>query len=135
MPSRTTFLNRLIGLYCILVVAAMLLHRQSTLSAVTAILHDPSMTFLTGVIASVAGLAMVLLHNVWSGGARTVLVTLVGWILLGKGLLLLLLPPEAEAAFFLNTLRYQQLFYLYMTICLALGAFLAYGGFSSKRPA
>ena len=37
---------------------------------------------------------MVLGHNVWSGGALPVVVTLVGWLILAKGLLPLYLPPE-----------------------------------------
>jgi hypothetical protein len=37
---------------------------------------------------------MVLGHNIWSGGALVVVVTVVGWITLVKSLLFLFLPPE-----------------------------------------
>jgi len=130
MQSRTQFLSRLIGLYYILVAIAMTIHRRSTLETVTALLHNPSLMLVLGVITLSAGLAIVLAHNIWSGGAVAVLVTLTGWAALIKGLLFLFLPPEAETGFFLNTLHSEQLFYLYMAIALVYGVFLTYGGFA-----
>jgi hypothetical protein len=50
-------------------------------------------------------------HNVWSGGALPVVVTLVGWVALIKGLLLLFLSPEAAAGLYLGGLHYEQPFY------------------------
>ena len=79
-----------------------------------------------------AGLAMVLAHNIWSGGALVVVVTLVGWITLIKSLSFLFLPPEVDAGLFLRQLHYQQLFYLYGAFSLVLGVYLTYGGFLSK---
>ncbi len=101
MSPRTLFLSRLIGLSYILVALSMITRRQATLESVTALLHNPSMIFIVGMITLAAGLAMVLAHNVWSGGALAVVVTLVGWITLIKSLLFLFLPPEVEAGFFL----------------------------------
>jgi hypothetical protein len=131
MSPHTIFLSKLIGLYCILLALSMIIYRQATVDSVTALLHNPSMMLVLGVIALVAGLAMVLTHNIWSGGALVVIVTLVGWVILIKGLLLLFLPPEMEAEFFLRGLHYQQLFYVYMGIFLVLGIYMTYGGFSS----
>jgi hypothetical protein len=37
------------------------------------------------------GVAMVVGHNVWSGGALPLVVTPVGWLILAKGLLLLVI--------------------------------------------
>jgi putative exporter of polyketide antibiotics len=132
MSSRTLFLSRLIGLYCILVALSMITRKQATLESVTAVLRDPSMMFVLGAITLVAGLAMVLAHNIWSGGALTVIVTLVGWITLVKSLFFLFLPPEMEARLFLEQLHYRQLFYMYTAISLVLGVYLTYGGFKSR---
>jgi hypothetical protein len=87
---------------------------------------------ILGVITLTAGLAMVLAHNIWSGGTLVVVVTLVGWMALVKSLFFLFLPPEMEARLFLQQLHYQQLFYLYGAISLALGVYLTYGGFKSR---
>jgi putative exporter of polyketide antibiotics len=91
MSPRTLFLSRLIGLYCILIALSMITRKQATLESITTLLHNPSMMFVLGAITLIAGLAMVLAHNIWSGGALAVVVTLVGWVSLLKSLLLLFL--------------------------------------------
>ena len=60
------------------------------------------------------------------------IVTLVGWLTLIKGLFFLFLPPEMEAGLFLRQLHYQQLSYLYAAISLILGVYLTYGGFKPR---
>ena len=132
MSSRTLFLSRLIGLYCVFGTLSMMTRRQATVQTVTALLQNPSMMLILGVITLAAGLAMVLAHNIWSGGALVVVVTLVGWITLIKSLFVLFLPPEMEAGFFLVQLHYQQLFYLYGAFSLVLGVYLTYSGFTSR---
>ena len=132
MSSRTIFLSRLIGLYCIVIALSMMTRRQATVETVTALLQNSSMMLIVGIITLAAGLAVVLAHNIWSGGALVVVVTLVGWITLIKSLFFLFLPPEMEAGLFLGQLHYQQLFYLYGVISLVLGVYLTYGGFTSR---
>ncbi len=131
MSPRTVFLSRLIGLYMILVSLSMAAHKQATVETITALVHNSPLVFLTGIIAVVAGLAIVLGHNAWSGGALPVTVTLVGWVTLVKGALLLILSPEAESRFFLEGLHYVQLFYVYAAIALLLGVYLTYSGIRS----
>src|SRR5271157_3064776 len=129
MSQRTLFLSRLIGLYCIIVALSMITRKQATVEPVEALLRNPSTMFVLGVITLSAGLAMVLAHNIWSGSALAVIVTLVGWIALIKSLSFLFLPPEVETGFFLQQLHYQELFYVYAAISLVLGIYLAYSGF------
>src|SRR5579863_1637554 len=126
MLPRTLFLGRLIGLYSIIVSLAMVVHRQETVAMVTALFHDIPLLFLCGAIAVIGGLAMVLGHNIWSGGARPIIVTVVGWLTLIKGALLLFLLPDAASGVFLGALHYGQLFYLYVGISLLLGIYLTY---------
>ena len=135
MTSRTTFLARLIGLYLILIALTLSIRGQDTVQTVTAMLHDPSMLLLLGVIALAAGLAMILAHNVWSGGALPVAVTAVGWLSAIKGLLFLLLPAGKEAGLFLDVLHFQQLFYVFMGVDLLIGIWFTYRGFASKAQA
>src|SRR5579871_2782066 len=132
MSPRTLFLSKLIGLYCILIGASMLTRGQATVETVTALLQNSAMTLILGVITLAAGLAMVLVHNIWSGSALAVVVTLVGWMALIKSLFFLFLPHEMEAELFLGQLHYRQLFYLYSAISLVLGVYLTYGGFKSR---
>jgi hypothetical protein len=132
MSARTAFLSKFIGLYLIVIGLVMLVHKQSTVDTLTAMVHNPQLMFLSGVLAVVAGLALILGHNVWSGGTLPIVVTLVGWAALTKGLLLLFLSPDAAPQVFLGGLQYDQLFYLYTGIIVILGIYLTYGGFAKK---
>jgi hypothetical protein len=70
---------------------------------------------------------MIIGHNIWSGGALPVVVTLVGWLMVlrGAGLLALSTAKLVEA------LRYEQLFYFYMGGTLVLVLYLTWMGFSA----
>ena len=131
LPRRTVFLGRLLGLYCLIVGLSMVAHKQATVATITALVHSRPILLFAGVIALGAGLAMVLGHNVWSGGALPIIVTLVGWISLIKGVLVLFLSPQADMGVVLGTLQYERLFYLYAGITLIFGVYLTYGGFRS----
>src|SRR6516164_2395996 len=93
MSQLTVFLARLLGLFSILIVAALALRGSAMIEA--ALANQPVM-LIYGTISLAIGLAMVLGHNIWSGGLLPVVVTLVGWIL-AKGLLLLALAPDTLA--------------------------------------
>jgi ribose/xylose/arabinose/galactoside ABC-type transport system permease subunit len=128
MSTLTAYLSRLIGLFFILVALCMVAHRQSTGETLTALTHNPPLLFTLGMVFLATGLAIVLSHNVWSGGALPVIVTIVGWVTLLRGLMLLSLAPDT-LAWLLQTVHFDRLFYLYIAVTLALGAYLTYGGF------
>ena len=125
MSPRTIYLGRLIGLYCVLLALAMVSHKQAAVETIIALMHDAPVLLLASIVAMAAGLAIVLGHNVWSGGALAVVVTLVGWISLIKGLILLFLPPAGALAYF-EAFRYAQFFYAYMSVTLIIGIYLTF---------
>jgi putative exporter of polyketide antibiotics len=130
MSALTRFLARLLGLYCILVGLSMVTHKRATVETVTALAHNPPALYFAALFTLVIGLAMVLGHNVWSGGVLPVVVTLIGWLTSIRSLVLLFLTP-GTAVDFLGVLRFEQLFYLYAAVSLILGVYLTYGGFRS----
>jgi hypothetical protein len=133
MSSRTIFLARLIGLFAVLLSLSELVHKQPMVETANALVRDRPLVLLLSMLGLLAGLAMVLAHNVWSGGALPVVVTLFGWILLIRGALLLFLPPDAVAGL-LDFFRFEQLFYFYVGIMLVLGLYLTYAGFKASPP-
>ena len=133
MSARTRFLAKLLGIYSILVSLSMLAHRQATILIVTQLLESSPLMLLTGVFTLIAGLAMVLGHNVYSGGVATVIVSLAGWSTLIKGALSVYLTPEEASAVFLGALHYEERFYVYAAFSLLLGAYLTYSGYSHRR--
>jgi hypothetical protein len=105
---------------------------QATVEIMKAIVQNPPLLFIAGLMGVTAGLAIVLAHNVWSGGALPILVTLFGWAGLLKGLLLLVLPPELESRVFIVGLRYEQHPNLFAAFALLLGAYMTYSGFRAE---
>jgi hypothetical protein len=81
--------------------ASMFAHAHATVEIMKAIIQDPPLLFIAGLMGVTAGLAIILAHNVWSGGALPIIVTLFGWVSLIKGTLLLTLSPEAESRVFI----------------------------------
>ena len=128
MSPRTVFLARLIGPFAILLSLSELVHKQQTVETAAALVRDRPLLLMIAMMGLLAGLAMVLAHNVWSGGALPVVITLFGWILLIRGAVMLFLSPEAVAGM-LEFFRFEQLLYFYAGVTLLLGLYLAYAGF------
>jgi hypothetical protein len=131
MSVRTTFLSKFLGL--ILVVVGLSMLTQGRLMAETAvgIMRDRPLVYVTGIFTLACGVAMVLLHNRWSGGALAVVVTVLGWIMLVKGAVLILMPPEM-AINLLGAIRVGEMIYLYAAVDLALGIYLSVAGFGAR---
>jgi len=91
MSTLTIYLARLIGLSAVLLVGALLVRGNALIMATVA--NGPVM-LVYAIFSLAAGLAIILGHNVWSGGTLPVIVTLVGWLIFAKGLVLLLVTPE-----------------------------------------
>jgi hypothetical protein len=78
----------------------------------------------------VAATAVVLAHNVWSGGALAVVVTLFGRAALIKGLALLMVPPRVMASTY-RAAGYEKYFYVWMSALLVLGLWITLDAFAS----
>ena len=127
MSRLTVFLARLIGLFIVLFIATLLLRGSAMVETVIA---DKPLMLTYAIISLAIGLAMILGHNVWSGGLLPVVVTLVGWLILAKGLLLLFVTPEALTEFF-ERMQYGEHMYLYVAPSLVIGLYLTWAGFTT----
>ncbi len=130
MSPLTVFLGKLIGLYCIIVALALTAHKQRTVETVHALIRNPPLLLFVEVIALIAGMAMVLGHNIWSGGALPVIVTLIGWLVTIRGGALLVLSEDAKLRIF-EAVRYEERFYVLMGATLILGIYLTFASFSA----
>jgi hypothetical protein len=110
----------------------MFAHPQATVEILKAIIQDRPLLFISGLLGATAGLAIVLAHNVWSGGVLPIIVMLFGWASLIKGMLLLLLSPEIESRVFIVALGYEKHPNLFAVFALLLGAYMTYSGFNFK---
>jgi hypothetical protein len=71
----------------------------------------------------------------WRGGTLPVVVTLLGWVILIRGVVLLFLPRAATIQL-VEWFRFDEFLYLYLGFAAALGHYLAVHGFlgSAGRP-
>lgn len=130
MSRLTVFLARFIGLFTVLLVVGLLVRGSATVETAAA---DGSVMLVYAIISLAVGLAMILGHNVWSGGALPVIVTLVGWLILAKGLMLLFITPDALKGLF-GHMRYGQHYYLYLMPAFVIGLYLTWAGFTVASP-
>jgi hypothetical protein len=133
MSRLTIFLARLIGLFLLIVPLAVYAQGQSFGATMTALVNDRPLLLVLGLIALAAGIAIVLAHNIWTGGALPIVVTLLGWLIIFRGLFLLFLPPQTLASI-LVAIRFDELSGVYLAIPLALGLYLTYSGFANPLP-
>ena len=130
MSSLTIFLAKLLGLYCIILALSMMVRGPTAIATMRALIANPPLLLFVELIGLACGLAMVIGHNIWSGGALPLVVTLLGWLMVIRGAGLLALSPGTTVKVF-DALRYEQFFYVYMGVTLVLGLYLAYAGFSA----
>ena len=128
MLPRTIFLSRLLGLWVLIVALAVILHKAAMVGIAADFGNAPGLLFVSGVFTVLAGLAMVLGHNIWTGGAAPVVVTLVGWAMLIKGIGLVFISP-GEAVGLLAASGFAEHAYAYGGVLLVLGLYLTYAGF------
>ena len=130
MSPTTIFLGRLLGLYLIAISIAMLASKRRTLATLDEMARSGPWMLFSGMVATAAGLAIVLGHNVWTDGALAVVVTLFGWAALLKGASLLLVPPEQMAAAY-KGVGFERFFHVWMGAVLVLGLWIALDAFAS----
>jgi hypothetical protein len=132
MSFRTLFLSRLLGLSFLICGLAMLAHQNFTTGAFSTLPYDRLAVLGISSAIVLAGLSMVLAHNVWSKPPLVFIVTLLGWLTLIKGLVYLLLPATTMAALLQATLGCRACWYFGTAFMLLLGAYLTYEGFKRK---
>ncbi len=129
MSATTIFLGKLLGLYLIAISVAMLVAKRRTLDTLDEMANSRPWMLFSGMVATAAGLAVAIGHNVWSGGALAVAVTLVGWVALLKGLSLLFVPPQIMANAY-KSMGLERYFHLWMGVVLVLGLWIALKAFA-----
>ena len=129
MSTTTVLLGRLLGLYLIAIAIAMLVNKRRTLTTLDEMTRSGPWMLFSGMVATAAGLAIVLGHNVWTGGALAIVVTLSGWAALIKGLALLLVPPSAMVSAY-KALGFERYFYAWMGAVLVLGLWITLDAFA-----
>lgn len=88
----SNYLAELWGITIVVVSLALLMRLKRLEGLFTEVKNEATM-FFWGIVSLVIGIAMVLIHNVWVSDWRVV-ITILGWLTLVKGLDVLFLPQH-----------------------------------------
>ncbi len=120
------FLAQVFGLYFILAGVAILV-RPSTLTELLETFSHRTAVFIGGFMALIIGIPLVLLHNVWNGTWQ-VLITLLVWATLIKGITLIFVPNVATSWIAVFR-KHQNVTKHFIWVVIVFGLYLAYIGF------
>jgi hypothetical protein len=133
MMSRTIYLSRLIGLFILVATLSMLVDKAKAVETIGLVVQDRALLTVLGLIGAGVGLALVLGHQVWSGGALPIVVTVLGWVFRIRGAAWLFLSADATSRL-VDWVRFADLFHVYMGCTTALGLYLTVQGFFRLEP-
>ena len=125
----TLFLAKLIGLMLLAVGASLLFQGKVFIQVLWDITENRATLFMVGMALYLGGAAIVLTHNIWSGGLLTVAITLIGWALVLRGVASMFLPSHSMTRV-IRMFKVEEFAWLYGLLVLAIGACLIWSGFS-----
>jgi len=125
--ATSLFLARLLGPLLLAVGAGILVNPKPFRTMASEVIGSVTLVYLFGLIDFAAGLAIVLVHNVWTPNWR-VLITLIGWLMLIRGAVRIL-APDTIMGFAAKLIRNKQLIPISTVVTGVLGLVFCYFGY------
>ena len=125
--QRSIYLAKLIGPVFVVIGLGMLLNGPVYLAMAAQFLHSHALIYLSGLLTIVAGLALVLAHNVWAGDWRLI-ITMLGWVGVIGGTVRVLVPQYVETIGG-SVIMHPVALIVGGFVVLVLGAVLSYFGY------
>ncbi|MDP8262339.1 MAG: hypothetical protein P9M13_03445 [Candidatus Ancaeobacter aquaticus] len=123
------FLAKILGPYLVIVTAGILFNLKTYQRIIDGFQQNAALTYIGGMLALISGLLIVVFHNVWAMN-WTLIITLIGWSALIKGIFLIMFPT-----LMLKAADYQRNMRVVMAISLiiffGLGVILCVNGYAS----
>lgn len=126
------FLAKLLGPMFILVGVAILFRPQAFGALLQDFMESRILMYLAGVLGLLAGLALVLTHDVWALDWRLI-ITLIGWASVVRAVVTIFRPQQIMwigSKF----LEHRRLFFGAAVVDLVIGLVLSYFGYSAETP-
>ena len=118
------FLAKFWGWY-LLIFFFILSYNPNRIKQIFADLKDQKFVIVTAFMAIIVGLLNILFHNVWESDRRTI-ITLIGWIALGEGLMLFAFPDLMSKWLEIINVKLVQVIYVLLFL---VGIFLLNVGY------
>ena len=120
------FLAKSEGIFLTILIAVLFFKQKEFLKMVQRI-EEPIIIFIAGILALALGIAQVVGYEVWTFDWKG-LITLLGWIALAKGIVLLFFPDQLQS-FGLSLLK-SSMYKVALIVFGIIGIYLVYAGFS-----
>ena len=91
--GESIFLAKAFGLYYLISGVAILLRSKEFKNMLDDFIKNTYHIYFVGLFLTIIGILLVLTHNVWEGG-WVVIITVMSWLILFKGVVYLLLPRD-----------------------------------------
>jgi hypothetical protein len=88
-----------------------------------------SSLFMVGVILLLSGLSVVPAHNIWNAGLLPLVITLIGWVLILRGIMSMFVPGDGIARM-ISWLKVEELSWHYAILVPVIGAYPSWAGFT-----
>lgn len=124
-------LARILGWYMVLFAVATFVYKQRYIAIFNDFLTKPALGLVATIIPLVLGLIMVNIHNIWTSDWR-VLITIMAWITLLKGVMWLFVPSHMEKV--TANMATEKSIVIASIVSLLLGLFLLSKGHTSFIP-
>lgn len=129
--ERSTYLAKLIGPVFIAGGLGMLFNTTIYRAMFEHALHDHILIYLSGILALLAGLAIVAAHNEWKWH-WSLIITLLGWCAIIGGAVRMIAPQVIESVG-MSFLTYPNFFMIDGVVAVLLGVLLSYFGYFAPQ--
>ena len=126
--ENSILLAKFIGPYIIVIGMGLLFNPKTYQKIMEDFFKNAALVYVTGLITFVAGLAIVMSHNLWGLDWR-IIITLLGWNVLIKGVWLII-SPDTSAKMAALFAKNNKLATIPWIIMLVIGIFLTVKGYS-----
>ncbi len=124
----TLFLSQVLGLFLIIVGAAVLYRKQYFVPVIGEFVEERLTRMLMGILELLAGLFLVIAHTDWSSYASGI-ITAIGYLLVIEGAAYLLVPDRIMS-WIIRTFNVRMWYHLGGTLAILLGVYLCLVGFT-----
>ena len=121
----TMILAQALGLILFIVGIGMLTRRKFVFEAIENAVQNPGTLFLMGIVALIVGAFMVTTQAAWYGWQ--IVITLIGWAALLKGLLIILFPRSMATLY--RKCAKPDMIVIWGMLVTIIGLFLVWAGF------
>ncbi|MBI4548126.1 MAG: hypothetical protein HY707_09105 [Ignavibacteriae bacterium] len=120
------FLAKVIGLFGAISTLAIIIRYETHLVMEENAVQSPAVIYLSGFLFLLLGILVTVSHQVWTRDWRVV-ITILGWLLLAKGLMRIFFPEAVKK--FIEKKRNDRRFLLAEVVTFFISLYLIYQGF------